>query len=282
MTDKLLALNVPTNFLAHVDFAKQEITLEHVTRSFSRDPELWVKSRYDGCFRLLGGEPKATVALRLLEIECRFVALLKTVDHSVPVAPLHKRYSYLHRAVKKRANTDDAQEYVVQSLGYANAQAVPHTIEDFRNASTLAEKALIADLMRQDFAESLGEVAGHFDYKRQRFGRGAGRTYSLVYAVLALAHEFEAHNETGHAAGVTVDVSGLRHEGVFLEFVLSFMKVVDAGTIGLRPTDGFNERVRKIAQKRTIDTRMVGLLDQSEVDADTMLKFMKRADALKG
>lgn len=281
MIDKRLALNVPANFLAHVDFAKREISSEHDSLSFRRDPDHWAQKRYDRCLSLLGDAKKTPVAKRLLEIECRFVALLKTVDHSVPVAPLYKKYSYLNRVVQRRADTDGGHEYVVQSLGHKNAQKVPHSIDDFRNASTLAEKALIADLIAQDFAEATKEIAKHFDYKRQNFGRGAGRTYSLVYAVLALASEFETHNESGHAAGVTLAADGSGHEGLFLGFVQAFVRVVDAGTIGLRRTDGFNERVRKIALKRTVDPELVGLLDQSIVDAEIMLDFMARADALK-
>jgi hypothetical protein len=281
MTDKRLALNVPTNFLTHVDFAKRKITSDNDFHSFHRDPDHWALRRYDRCLRLLGGSTKASVAKRLLEIECRFVALLKTVDCSVPVAPLHKRFSSLYRVVNRHVDADDGSEYVMQSLGHKDFQQVPHSINDFRNASTLAEKALIADLIAKEFSESVREIAAHFDYKRGNFGRGAGRTYSLAYAVLALAFEFEAHNEGGRAAGVTVSADGSRHEGLFLDFVLEFIRVVDAGTIGLRPTDGFNERVRKIAQKRAIDRELVGLLDQNPVDADTMLNFMARTDALK-
>jgi hypothetical protein len=98
---------------------------------------------------------------------------------------------------------------------------------------------------------------------------------------LALASEFEANNASGNAAGVTLTADGSGHEGVFLDFVLAFVRIVDAGAIGLRPTDGFNERVRKIAQKRAIDTDLIGLLDQANVDAGLMLSFMVRADALK-
>lgn len=281
MTDKLLALNVPTNFVAHVDFAKREITSEHDANGFRRDADHWMLRRYDRCIRFLGDEQKITAAKRLFEIECRFVALLRTVDSSVPVAPLHKKYLHINRVVRRRTDAIGDREYVVQSLGYKDARQVPHSIEDFRNASTLAEKALIADLITQDFVEAMGEIAAHFDYKRQRFGRGASRTYSLAYAVLALANAFERHNESGHAAGVTLAADGSGHEGMFLEFVLAFFWVVDAGTVGLRPTDGFNERVRKIAQKRAVDNQIVSLLDQNIVDAGVMLDFMARTDALK-
>ena len=281
MTEKILALNVPTNFLAHVDFARESIMLGPRQRSFERDPNGWALGRYDRCLRILNSEPDAHVAMRLLEIECRFVALLRTVDQSIPVAPLFKRYGSIHRTTRRHTDTDIADDYVVQSLGYKTAQQVPHTIEDFRRATTLAEKALIADLMLRDFSQAVGEIAEHFDYKRGMFGRGASRTYSLAYGVLALAIEFESHNEAGRAAGVTLSADGRRHEGLFLDFILAFIFVVDAGTIGLRPTDGFNERVRKIAQKRAVDLELVGLLDQADVDADTMLDFLARIDALK-
>ncbi|MBI1493173.1 hypothetical protein [Halocynthiibacter styelae] len=281
MTEKILALNVPTDFLIHVDFAKRNITLQDRFRRFDRDADGWALKRYEKCLRLLGRETDAALALRLLEIECRFVALLRTVDHSVPVAPLFKKYSSLARATQKRVEVDGEDDYVAQSLGYDDVRAVPHTLDDFRNASTLAEKALIADLITEDFAMAAAELAKHFNYKRQMFGRGAARTYSLIYAVLALVAPFEAHSPTGHVAAVTISADGSRHEGAFLDFVLAFTFIVDAGTIGLRPTDGFNERVRKIAQKRAVDVDLVALLDRENIDADVMLDFMARADALK-
>lgn len=281
MTDKLLALNVPTDFLTHVEFAKEEITSYRYFPDYRREPDLWVLKRYSHCLLVLGGEPQASVGERLLEIECRFVALLKTVDHSVPVAPLWRKYSSLEKVAQRRNVGQVERDYVVRSRGFEDAKQVPHSIDDFRNASTLAEKAMIADLITEDFGEAMKEIAQHFYYKRQKFGRGAGRTYSLLYAVLALASEFEANNASGNAAGVTLTADGSGHEGVFLDFVLAFVRIVDAGAIGLRPTDGFNERVRKIAQKRAIDTDLIGLLDQANVDAGLMLSFMVRADALK-
>lgn len=281
MSDKLLALNVPTNFLIHVDFAKNEITSEGGSRRFANDKENWALRRYIQCMAFLGEPENSNIALRLLEIECRFIALLRTVDQSVPTAPLFKKYSYLNRVVNKRLDTPSSYDYVAKSLGYEDFRDVPHSLDDFHNASTLAEKALIAELIAAKFGVALEQISDHFDYKRQKFGRGATRTYSLVYAVLALAFEFEAHNRTGHVAGVTVATDGSRHEGVFLDFVLSFVRVVDAGTIGLRATDGFNERVRKIAQKRTSDTGLVGLLDSNAIDTEVMLDFLSRADALK-
>lgn len=152
---------------------------------------------------------------------------------------------------------------------------------DIKALDLFFDHGMISDLITEDFGQAMKEIAQHFNYKRQRFGRGAGRTYSLLYAVLALAPEFEANNAFGNAAGVTLTADGSGHEGLFLGFVLAFVRIVDAGAIGLRPTDGFNERVRKIAQKRVIDTELISLLDQTNVDSDLMLTFMARADALK-
>jgi len=281
MADKLLALNVPTDFLSHVDFARKAITQNHRYPSFRKDADTWVAKRYDPCLKVLEPGAQPAVGHRLLDIETRFLALLNTVDESVPVAPLYRRYSSLTKTVSRRANVVLNEDYVVKSLGHENIEDVPHTLEDFRTASSLAEKALIAELLAHDFEDAMREVATHFDYKRGKFGRGAGRTYSLTYAVLALAPIFEQHNSDGRAAAVTLATSGAGHEGVFLDFVSAFIRVVDAGTIGLRATDGFNERVRKIAQKRAVDTELVGLLDHPDVDEHVMLDFMARADALK-
>jgi len=281
MTEKHLALNVPSDFLAHVDFAKQGVTSNRSFRGYARNPDEWVIKRYDRCLKMIGDDPSVPIGARLLEIECRFIALLKTVDHSVPVAPLWRKYSSLQRTTERRTPDQGERNYVVRSLGFEEADQVPHSIDDFKKATTLAEKAMIADLITEDFSQAMREIARHFDYKRQRFGRGAGRTYSLIFAVLALAPVFEKNNAFGKSAGVTLAVNGSGHEGLFLEFVQEFVRVVDAGTIGLRPTDGFNERVRKIAQKRAVDTDLISLLDQPTVDAEVMLNFMARADALK-
>lgn len=281
LTDKLLALNVPTNFLVHVEFAKQGLTSNRSFPSYAKDPDEWVTKRYGKCLKVLNDEASAPIGARLFEIECRFIALLKTVDHSVPVAPLWRKYSNLQRATQRRTPDQGERNYVVRSLGFDDVKQVPHSIEDFQKATTLAEKALIADVIAEDFGEAMREIAQHFNYKRKKFGRGASRTYSLIYAVLALAPVFETNNTFGKVAGVTLAVHGSGHEGLFLEFVQEFVRVVDAGTIGLRPTDGFNERVRKIAQKRAADTELIGLLDQPIVDAEVMLDFMERSDALK-
>lgn len=292
MTDKLLALNVPTNFLTHVDFARREIvsllrpgTLDLFESNnenlVDRDIERWVRRRYQNCFRHLAIDHDANVGKRLLEIECRFVALLKTVDHSVPVAPLWRKFSGLEKTVERQTANQIERDYVVRSRGYDDPAQVPHSMEDFRNASTLEEKAMIADLITEDFRRDIGEIAEHFHYKRNMFGRGASRTYSLIYAVLALAQEFEKHNTLGKVAGVTLAADGSGHEGVFLRFVMSFVSVADTRNPYHRPTDGLNERVRKIAQKRDVDPELISLLDQSTVDAATMLTFMARADALK-
>lgn len=281
MTDKLLALNVPIDFLSHVDFARKAITRDHKFPTYRRDPDTWVDNRYNPCIQVLGAGSQSVIAHRLLDIETRFLALLNTIDQSVPVAPLYRRYSSLAKTVSRRANVVLNEDYVVKSLGHDNREDVPHTLEDFRQATSLAEKALIAELLAHDFEDAMREVATHFDYKRGKFGRGAGRTYSLIYAVLALAPIFEQHNADGRAAAVTLATNGSGHEGVFLDFVSAFVRIVDAGTLGLRATDGFNERVRKIAQKRGVDADLVGLLDHANVDEHVMLEFMSRADALK-
>jgi hypothetical protein len=237
--------------------------------------------RYWNCLKHLGERPEASVGKRLFEIECRFVALVKTVDYSVPVAPLWRKYSGLEKVVQRRTADHVEQDYVVRSLGFENAKLVPHSMDDFRNASSLAEKALIADLITEDFRETIYEISQHFHYKRQMFGRGASRTYSLVYVVLALSQVFETSSANGNAAGVTLAADGSGHEGLFLSFVLSFLRLVDTGGSNLRQTAGLNERVRKIAQKRTAANELIPLLDQSTIDADVMLTFMSRADALK-
>lgn len=281
MTDKHLAMNIPTDFSLHVNFARLALTDEPSPRRFERDQEDWLGHRYRNCIGWLSDEPSVSVLRQLFDIECRFIALLKTIDSSVPVGPIFKKYAAISRGIAKRPDQEGSYAYVVESLGYEDAQQVPHSIADFRNASTLAEKALIADLMTRDYANAMREVANHFDYKHQKFDRGASPTYALIYCVLALAREFETNCAKGRVAAVTLSVDGSGHEGAFLDFVLAFVRVVDAGTIGLRATDGFNERVRKIAQKRAIDPGVVDLLDQSVVDADVMLEFMRRIDALK-
>lgn len=305
MNNKLLALNVPTDFRAHVEFARRGIIadvnpgqeLDHLQPK-QEQPSLFfednrvestinhrlgrlIARRYRRCFDHLDIKPDVPIADRLFEIEIRFIALLKTVDHSVPVAPLWRKYSRLSKTVERQNAEKVERDYVVQSLGYDDAKQVPHSMDDFRNASSLEEKAMIAELITADFAETMDEIAQHFHYKRNMFGRGATRTYSLIYAILALSKVFEAHNNRGRAAGVTLAAHGSGHEGDFLRFVLSFIEIVDTRNQNHRLTDGLNERVRKIAQKRNIDPGLISLLDQEDIDASVMLTFMERVDALK-
>ena len=121
------------------------VTSNRSFRGYAKNPDEWVIKRYNRCLQVLGGDPSASVATRLLEIECRFIALLKTVDHSVPVAPLWRKYSSLQRATERRTPDQGEHNYVVRSLGFEDAGEVPHSIEDFQKATTLAEKAMIAD-----------------------------------------------------------------------------------------------------------------------------------------
>lgn len=281
MAEKHLAMNVPTDLSVHVAYAQREITFERGLRRYEKDPQGWTIQRYKDCLELLHKVPNPRLAQRLLDIECVFLALLRTLDRSVPVAPLFRKYSGLSRSVLRGTTQEGGQGYVVKSLGYEASEQVPHTLDDFKKASTLAEKALIAELIVQDFGAVTSEIAKHFDYKRHRFGRGASPTYALIYGVLALAVEFESYSNPRRAAAVTLSTDGSGHEGPFLQFVLKYFKVVDPGEVGLRATDGFNERVRKISQKRKVDPDLVSLLDGEAVDAHVMLEFMSRVDALK-
>jgi len=71
VSDKLLALNVPTNFATHVSYAEAEIASSARFYNFRRDRAGWAQHRYRKCEAALGGDVDATLALRLFGIECR-------------------------------------------------------------------------------------------------------------------------------------------------------------------------------------------------------------------
>jgi len=273
--NKSLAQNVPVNFSQHLEHAKNQITRE--TR--------WVRGedfklvRYRRCLDLLEIEEAAD---RLFEIEVRFRVIRMTIDQSIPVSPILKRYrglaQTLSRMPRRDQVLDDAMNaYTAEVLGYEDPTDIPHEIDDFRNARTLAEKALIADMMVKGFAKQMGEIAEHFDYKKKMFGKGAGRSYGLSYLVFALWQVFHRYSD-GTKAFLDPNHG---YRGDFLELVTLFVFVADPGLIGNQFSDGFSERVRQIHLKREADIGLVALLDREEVGPEVVLEFMSRINALK-
>lgn len=306
--NKHIALNVPTNFGEHVAFSRSKILTrneEHKRRELLRSPD-YVSSIYWKCLvAILNKETKdydtSHMVADLLEIESRFMALNSTIDQSVAVTPLFKRYTQIGRLLRPRgghnsrnANNQESnlKQYTLETLGYSSVEELPRSMDNFRDASTLAEKALIAEALTKEYSEQIMEIASHFNYKSKNFGRGARPTYSLLYAVLALASFFEQYSDKGTKPLVNANApvndnlysdhsqQPVRYTGDFLDLVASFVMVADASLIGMVPT-GFYERVRKFSLQRKHDPSLPDLLHKQEVTVEDFLEFMSRADALK-
>lgn len=102
---KHLALNVPVDFDAHVQHAMASITSEN--RGF-RGQELpsdffvkrYVRSLTAAIMDADCHPDIEHVAADLSDVEARFTALLNTIDQSVNVSPLFKKYSRISRSLK--------------------------------------------------------------------------------------------------------------------------------------------------------------------------------------
>lgn len=304
---KHLALNVPVNFLEHVEFARSKQFMESIPYRDLRnsDQEEYLLKRYHRCFEHIFidyDENKNAYELgrMLKEVEVRFIALHMTIDQSVPVKPLYEKYRQIGRNVlRKRTHIpsderdDLLRTYTLETLGCETIDDLPTTIDDFRNAKTLAEKALIAEVLTIQYGEQIQEIASHFDYKREAFGRGSRPTYGLVYLVMSLANIFQKLTDKGTLPIVNINEAPspnnssptssdllFHYTGDFLHFVTTFVFVVEPGLIGSRAS-GFYDRVRKITQRRKVDPALPDLLHKEEVTVEGFLEFMSRADVIK-
>lgn len=306
--NKHIALNVPVNFAEHVAHSRSKICARNndfIRRERQRLPD-YQDSIYRRCLKAILDKKleyydSGRMVAELLEIESRFIALSNTIDQSVAVTPLFRKYDGIGQTIRRHVghNSRNAKEqesllkqYTLETLGYSNLDELPTSMDNFRDASTLAEKALIAEALTLEYSKQMMEIASHFDYKSKNFGRGARPTYALMYSVLALANFFEQYSDKGTKplvnanAPVNDDLSNdhdqqpVRYTGDFLDLVASFMKVADASLIGMVPT-GFYERVRKFSLQRRHDPTLPDLLHKEEVTVEDFLEFMSRADALK-
>lgn len=306
--NKHLALNVPKNFAEHAAYSRSKIKIrneeyERRRRLRSLDQPISIYQRCLNSILVQETENYDTcqMIVDLIDIESRFMALSNTIDQSVAVKPLFNKYEGIGRVLRRQMghnsrNANDQEsvlkQYTLETLGHSSMEELPTDMKNFRNASTLAEKALIAEALTVEYSNQLMEIASHFDYKSKNFGRGARPTYALLYAVLALANFFEKYSDKGTKPVVNANAPAnddlandyiqqlVRYTGDFLELVSAFIKVADSSLIGMIP-NGFYERVRKFSLQRKHDPSLPELLHKEEVTVEDFLEFMSRADALK-
>jgi hypothetical protein len=99
----------------------------------------------------------------------------------------------------------------------------------------------------------------------------------MFYAVFALGDFYALHNERGEKA--QVNTFKTVHSGRFLDFVRSFFRIANIA-VAEQAGNTFPESVRKIAQKRSVDSECYKLLD-GDASTQDLLDFMDRVDRIR-
>lgn len=159
----------------------------------------------------------------------------------------------------------------------------------FDAAQSIAERAAIAHGLVAKFAEDITGLEEFFDYKSNLTPRGNQARFAMVFAVNALADLFENENKLDRKASVNMgirlneeDDQGdlLRYTGVFLRFMIEFFRLVDDAEMATLDANSFADRIRALTAQRRKDRDLFKLL-HGDVQADTLLEFMKRAEETK-
>jgi hypothetical protein len=111
----------------------------------------------------------------------------------------------------------------------------------------------------------------------------------MTYAVNALANMFENENRLDRKASVNIGIrlaeeddqgDFLRYTGVFLRFMIEFFHQVDDSQMTNLDSNSFADRVRMLTAHRRKDRELFMLL-HGDVQVETLLEFMKRAEEAK-
>ena len=245
------------------------------------------------CSTELTAEAEERVLLGLVEIEVRYVALCKTLDHSVPAAPIYQNLRMLRgrlRSAAESLNDPDRDAAVRFVSGLPEEEPIPAGIDAFRTSRSIAERAARANSTLNAMAKDIDEMIDYFDYKYGLVTRGNPSKFGLMYAVNALAALFEDESDRGLKAVVSETFTDARHRtpnarryyGEFLNFVTNFVRAVDPQqmTPNRDIDEGFQDRVRKMAQARRKNPDLFKLL-HGIVTVDVMLDFMRQTEAIK-
>lgn len=237
----------------------------------------------------LSGPDQARLAESLMEIRLRYLVLSKTLDQSVPPTPImHELLSLRNRAkTAARTTADEDRDQIVRDL--MQESEIPGDLDAFKAANTLAERAAIAHAAIEKFRVAVEEMSKFFDYKAGMMPKGNQTKFGLIYAINALAGLFEAENQVGRRATINRYINhgslddwanGMTYTGPFIDFVEQFFIWTDSSLFDWTTGNRLKDRIRTLAIKRAADPHLHRLLD-GRVDVETMLTFMKRAEALR-
>lgn len=240
----------------------------------------------------LSEEDHSRIANDLIEVWLRYLVLTKTLDQSIPPTPIMKALKSLQNramSTERVLSDEDRDAFVRDTMGLEPDAPIPGTRSAFDQANTIAERAAIAHVMAAELADSLGEMAGFFDYKAGLTPRGNQTQFGIIYAIVALAAIFEAENKLDRKVTVSRniplkddknDYARDRYTGPFLRFATEFFHLVDDSLFSRLEPTSFYERVRKLTISRRSDPDLHKLLDGA-VSTPELLEFMDRAEVIR-
>lgn len=293
---KHLARNVPLDFMACCERVRIRLATDGHRH---RKTELKLSRVYPDvaetiCTTEMAGEAEKRILEGLIEIEVRYLALCKTVDHSVPAEPIYENLRMLRgrlRTTAERLDDPDRDAAVRFVGGLSDEDPIPGGIEAFRASQSISERAARANSTLNAMAADIDEMIAYFDYKYGLVTRGNPSKFGLIYAVNALASLFEEENDRGLKAVVSESIApgkagkitnARRYQGEFLNLVTDFFRAVDPQQMAPNRDidEGFQDRVRKMAQARRKNPDLFKLL-HGNVTVEVMLDFMRQAEAIK-
>jgi hypothetical protein len=309
-----LARNVPLNFSECCNIVRSEQEVEKRVRYSSQD-EGYKNADFNRIYKgmvekLVGDEPtpelEKQIGEEIFAVDVRFEVIQRTIDYNIPAKPFGQAIGKLKTTLsqtirrlnmdtqnqRERSSVKNRDQNVRFFLGLDDDEKIPNTIDDFRHAKSISEKAAIANSLLIELDRQLEEISGYFDYKMGLVTAGQPSVFATLYAVHALGQIFETYSSRGLKASVGMDPSkggGIvpnEYTGEFLDFSMRFFHAVDYSEVRRNEgqpwsESGMHALIRKHAKSRKKDPEMHKLLHGQNVDHLLVLEFMKRADAIK-
>jgi hypothetical protein len=228
------------------------------------------------------------IGQELDEVRVRFLAVMKTIDKTVPVKLVSAQLESVRKAVHKAVrNLEDPDRDAFVEYYSGNQQEASLT-SMFEGANSLAERVSYAHRYLSAVSKNIDDMAWFFNYKYNKTARGNPSKFALIYVVFALADLFEKYSD-GLSATVneTVNDGGdgrpnsRRYTGEFLRFVLTFLTIYASQTTYANLSSGLEDQIRKLSKARHRDPDLYMLLHGEDTTPQHILAFMKRADAVK-
>lgn len=306
-----LARNIPLNFEECCSIVRSEFESEKRMRR-GKDGNYRCRNFdkiYNGMVsQLIGSDPidelDLQVGSEIAEVQIRFEVIQRTIDYNIPAKPIYEIVGKVRESLRRnigklnadpnkrvRSSVKHRDENVHFFLGLSEYEEIPHTIEAFRSAKSIAERAAITNRLLLNIDKQLEEISGYFNYKMGFVTAGQPSVFATLYAVHALADIFERHNSRGYKASVGMDpMKGgdepNEYTGEFLSFAMNFFNAVDYAEVRRNEESNFSltgmhTLIRKHAKNRKKDPDLYKLLHEENADHFSVLEFMKRADAIK-